>query len=536
MHTSIQNILLVLFALSICNANAQNFERTELDAGLENPWEIIYGPDGFLWISEREGTVCRVHPETGAKTIVFQAEDYHRSTDSERNMCNRRKGSNTYGLALHPDFMDAETPFIYLYYSYNGGTADSSSTLYKIVELTWSLEEDTVTNARDIFTEIPNGYDHYGGRMISVQQNGENYLYFSVGDLGLKTDGCYPNPEDNPNRITQDPMTLNGKIHRIYTDGTIPEDNPIPGNPFYTRGHRNPQGLAYNPNQDVLYDIEHGDRTDDEINVLIPGMNYGWLNIRGYKDDGNYPGELAYAENYEPHPLIANDSLVDPIYSWGTSLQPDSDEFLSWPTVAPSDGIYYGYETIPEWKNSLLIVTLKNGTSTDQEIFQFKLTEDGKALAPSTAADPNPKTFFAEDQEMNGRFRDIATSPDGSKIYLITNNGGNDPIIVYTYQEEVTSVETDLKAITEVKVLPNPFEDFTMIEFFVPSAETVQLEIYDITGKQVFQEKNWTTSVGYNQLSWNAANQAGITLKAGLYIFTLKYKDEYHVGRMILTK
>ena len=67
----------------------------------------------------------------------------------------------------------------------------------------------------------------------------------------------------------------NGEIHRFNIDGSIPFDNPFPGNSFYTGGHRKPQGPIYNTQQDILYDVEHGDRTDDEINILMPGMNYG---------------------------------------------------------------------------------------------------------------------------------------------------------------------------------------------------------------------------------------------------------------------
>ena len=164
---------------------------------------------------------------------------------------------------------------------------------------------------------MANGYDHFGGQLIAVNQGGKDYLYYSTGDTGSDNEDCYDAPSRNPNRTTQDPYTKVGKIHRIYTDGSIPEDNPIPGNTFFTRGHRNPQGLAYNPTANLVYAAEHGHKTDDEINVLEAGMNYGWRNVKGYHD-GNYPDELAYVENYQPHPDIPNDALKEPLYSWGT--------------------------------------------------------------------------------------------------------------------------------------------------------------------------------------------------------------------------
>jgi glucose/arabinose dehydrogenase len=439
---------------------AQSFTRSELPTSLTTPWEMTYGPDTYLWLTEAGGRVSRVNPTTGEKTVVYTAPDYFAGSPLEQSpLCFQPNiGAGTLGLTLHPDFLASTTPYVYFVYSYNSGTAAAPATKFKIVRLTWDAPNSRVIGSQDLVLNMPTGYDHLGGRLLAVKQNGLSYLYFTVGDNGVSDTNnpdCYVPQSNNPNNLAQDPAYKNGKVHRFNIDGTIPSDNPIAGNSFFTRGHRNPQGLIYNPVQNVLYDTEHGDRTDDEINVLVKGMNYGWKNVRGYHGDDNYPGETAYINSYVPNPLIANDQLKPAMYAWCAVPQPTTTTSADWCSVAPSDGVYYGSSAIPAWNNSLLVVTLKNGSNTDQELFQFKLNPDGVTLAPATAADPNPKRFFTADQELNGRLRDVAISPDGNKIYLTTNNFDRpDKIIVYTYDRPLANTAARLQR--EIGLYPNP--------------------------------------------------------------------------------
>ncbi len=529
---SIHYILITLLFLPALGIG-QTFERSVLSALVFNPWEITYGADDHLWVSERNGTVLRIHPETGIRTAVFAADDYFSGAESERAPCGLSIGANTYGLALHPEFLNPDSSFVYLYYSYNSGTNDAPTTEFKIVQLKWNATSETITEQTDIVTNIPNGYDHFGGRMMAIQQNGENYLYYSIGDLGSNRDDCYPTLADNPNNFAQDPTTQNGKIHRVYMNGTIPADNPIPGNSFFTRGHRNPQGLAFNPTQNIVYDIEHGHTTDDEINVLQKGLNYGWKDIQGYHD-GNYEGELNYVQNYTPNPAIENDQLVEPLYAWGTAAVDDGN-FSTWPTVAPSDGIYYGSDGIPEWTNSLLVVTLKDGSVTDQEVFQFQLNPDGVSLAPSTEDNPNPKTFFSEDQDQNGRLRDIAVSPDGKKLFLITNNrNGLNPIIVYTLKETTATQQIQSNALSTVSSYPNPFSTTTTIEYEAKVSGQVQIEIFDALGKGVRLLTNEKISAGKYQIVWDGTDHIGQPLPNGIYYYTIRINQLQQSQKILL--
>ncbi len=485
--------------------NAQSFIRTELPTEVTRPWEITYGPDDHLWLTEKEGKVSRVDPNTGTKTVVFTASDYFPGSSLEDlDACeNPSIGYGTLGLALDPDFSNPEFAFIYYVYSYNSGTTPNPATKFRIKRLQWDATTNTVVADTNLINLIANGHAHQGGRLLAVKQANTSYLYLSIGDHGpseLSAPDCYSPQSENPNNFAQDVTTANGKIHRYNIDGTIPFDNPIAENSFFTRGHRNPQGLLYNPSLGLVYDIEHGDFADDEINVLYKGMNYGWKNVRGYHDDETIPGETDYVANYVGHPDIPNDSLVEALYSWCTDVDTSSATNNSiWCTVAPSGGAFYDAYTIPQWTNSILAVTLKDGVDTDREVYQFNLDNDGK-IAESTIDEPNPTKFFGEDQAINGRLRDIAISSDGHKIFLV-NNGGtdSDKIIVYTYDSTDTGIgENDNQSIL---VYPNPVMDVLYFSEIEKINKFQSLQITDISGKHVFESDEPSASLKVDHLA-----------------------------------
>lgn len=486
-----------LFLLSsFITLSAQSFTRSELPTDINTPWEMLYGPDGYLWLTEAGGIVSRVNSETGARNYVYTAPDFFEGSPLEQlpTCFTPEIGSGTLGMDLDPNFMNEEDAFIYYVYSYNSGTENEPATKFKIVRLDWDWISESVTGSTDLVTGISTGYDHLGGRLKAISRNGQSYLFLTVGDHGISetnSPDCYEPPSSNPNNQTQNPNTDNGKVHRYNMDGSIPNDNPIPGNSFYTRGHRNPQGLMYIPDSDMLFDVEHGDRTDDEINLLQAGMNYGWKWVRGYHADNNYPGEAAYIADYVPNPLIAGDRLVEAFYSWCAVPQPASEEYLEWCTPAPSDGIYYNAPGIPEWSNSLLVVSLKNGSNTDNQVHVFKLTPGDNQLVPSTVQIENPTTAFGADQALNGRLRDITYSADGKKIFLI-NNGGegiSDKITVYTV---LTTNINEANDKTSIQFIPNP--GIEMIQIHSPSV-IMDLEIYSMTGIHMRSEKGPLTQI-----------------------------------------
>ena len=179
---------------------------------------------------------------------------------------------------------------------------------------------------------------------------------------------------------------LNGKILRLNLDGTIPADNPVSGNPYWSFGHRNPQGLVYANN--ILYSSEHGPSNDDEINIIEKGRNYGWPDVQGFC---NTSGEQSFC---------AANNVKEPIEAWT-------------PTIATSGLDYYNKDLIPQWKNSLLLATLKDAT-----LYQLKLDNTFTSVSSGNE-------YF---RSKYGRLRDICISPEG-KVYICTSNGGNDKIV-----------------------------------------------------------------------------------------------------------
>jgi len=513
------------FCLIFVSAFSQTFVRSEITTDVTSPWEILYGPDDMLWITETAGRVTRVDPNNGQRQTVYAAPDYSNGSLSESlpTCFQPIIGRGTLGMDLHPNFLQPASAFIYYLYSYNSATPPDTVTKFKIVRLHWDATGDSVLAATDLVTDIPTSYDHLGGRMKVVNYEGAPYIFLTLGDHGISEDNspsCYSPQSLNPNNYTQDPDSMNGKIHRFNIDGTIPVDNPIPGNSFWSRGHRNPQGLMYNPVQEILYDAEHGDRTDDEVNVIYKGMNYGWKQVRGYHGDSNLPGEDAYLAGYTPHPAIPNDSLIPALWSWCDTTPPTTGSWMDWCTVAPSGGAYYGVGNggIPGWENSLLVVTLKNGTVTDQQVFRFKLNPDGKSLAPSTPQSPNPTVYFGADQADNGRLRDIAISPDGTKIYLINNGGTNaDKIIEYAY----TGPLAVSNPVQPFLIAPNPTGNTLQ---WRSDATIVKAVIFDMTGRKM--KKVQDDEVAFVDVSY---------FKPGMYILVAEgIAGERYVQRFLV--
>ena len=199
-------------------------------------------------------------------------------------------------------------------------------------------------------------------------------LYATTGDANLRFD------------LPQNTTSLNGKVLRINLDGTIPADNPY-GNAVWTIGHRNAQGLTFGLGK--LYNSEHGETTNDEINIIAGSRNYGWPYVEGFCD---LPGEQAFC--------TAN-NVKEPIFAWT-------------PTVAPSGMEFYNNNNIAQWKRSLLVTFLK-----DRKLRVMKLNASGTGIE-------NVREYFVGEF---GRLRDVAVSPQG-KVYICTDNGNNSDMII----------------------------------------------------------------------------------------------------------
>lgn len=298
-------LLICSFSLQQITAQTYNLDSTTLSSrtvvdSIDIPWEILWGPDNHIWMTERFGRVSRVDPQTGQQELLLDIS----------NQVYEQSEAGLLGLLLHPDFDNQ--PYVYLVHTYLSG----NNILEKLVRYNYN---GTALISPQILLDNIEGYTtHIGSRLILLQ---DSTILMSTGDaqdLGLP----------------QNTASLSGKILRLNLDGSIPSDNPISGSYIWSWGHRNAQGLCLSPNGQI-YSSEHGPTTDDELNLLVPTQNYGWPNVEGYCDS---PPETTFC---------SDSNVVEPMAAWT-------------PTIAPSDIIWYDHPAIPEFQNKLLMTVLKD--------------------------------------------------------------------------------------------------------------------------------------------------------------------------------
>ena len=262
----------------------ESFVSRVVTSGLAGPWEISWGPDGFLWITERTGKrVTRVNPNDGSRTVALTIEDVYQTLAQE----------GVLGMALHPDLLKGQgRDFVYVAYTYDGDPGNGVLRRMKVRRYTYDQRAQRLSSPVDVITNLPHGTDHGAGRLLFGP---DGKLYLSRGDHGSNflANYCDRNrAQDLPTAAeiqTRDWSAYQGKILRINVDGSIPADNPMLNgvrSHILSYGHRNPQGLVFAGSS--LFDSEHGESIDDEVNLILAGRNYGWPLIAGYQDDQSY--------------------------------------------------------------------------------------------------------------------------------------------------------------------------------------------------------------------------------------------------------
>ena len=352
-------ILLIVFFITACDKNDVSSPVTIHDRVLVNnlnfPWEILWGPDNMIWMTEREGKISRVNPSTGEVIPLFTVPDVKTYTDF----------NGLLGMVLHPQF--SSNPYVYVTYNYEDA---SLNYLEKVVRFTYN--GTTLTSPMILVDHIIGKKDgdfiHNGSRLVI---SSDMKLFITTGDANIPT-------------APGDVNSLNGKILRINLDGTIPADNPY-GNAVWSIGQRNPQGLVFV--NGTLFSSMHGKDMDDEINIIDKGRHYGWPQVEGL------------CNTSEEQTFCSANNVKEPIFTWT-------------PTIAPSGMDYYNNDNIPQWKNSLLLAVLK-----DKKLLQLKLN-DGRTSIESTqefyknqygrmrdiAISPDGKVYISTD---NGNHSDV---------------------------------------------------------------------------------------------------------------------------------
>ena len=397
-------------------------------SGLNMPWEIVVGPDDQLWLTERTGRrVVRVNPATGAVTPALTVDDSYDPGQSWHE--------GVLGLALHPDLSKgAGRDFVYVAYTYDADPGTALLRKLKVRRYTYDTATSALRDPLDVITNLPAHDDHGGGRLAFGP---DQKLYLTRGDNGGNwlANYCTPNiSQDLPTaaQVTaRDWTTYVGKILRLNLDGSIPADNPTLNgvrSHIYTYGHRNPQGLGFGPTG-LLYSSEHGPGTDDELNLIVSGSNYGWPHVAGYRDNRGYVysnwsqskdvecATLKFREFVVP-PSVPSERedqwsgmFVAPLRTFFTAPENHDFQKSGGTTIAAGGLDVYTPQPnpIPGWPVSILQTGMTMG-----RVYRVKMSEDGRS-----AVGPNEELFRTAN-----RYRDIAIGRDGRTFYLVTDNNG----------------------------------------------------------------------------------------------------------------
>ncbi len=388
-------------AVSNAAENARIFDQSlkveSLYEGLNKPWGVAQVEQDVFIITERNGSLRlwdhkqKVMSEANEQFVeqVFQSGQ-----------------GGMLDVIAHPEFEKNH----WVYFTYVSGHSFSNATTLVRAKLNTqaSIQTETKTNKpafllsdiKILFRASPMkaASYHFGGRMAFLP---DNTLVFGVGD-GY-------NYMDDAQKLT----SHLGKIIRLHDTGSVPDDNPFVEQAksnkdikpeIYTWGHRNPQGLFYDKKRGVLLSNEHGPKGGDEINIIKPGLNYGWPKITFGID---YSG-------LEITPDQTKKGLESPLVNWT-------------PSIAPSSMLIYEGKEFPEFNEKLLNTALKY-----QEVRVVELAEFSDAnKSPKTQASPGAtlshgnwalkgqKTLL---KEMKERLRDI-TSDNQGRLLLITDTG-----------------------------------------------------------------------------------------------------------------
>lgn len=321
--------------------------------GLSLPWDLAFLPDGRMLVTERAGTL-----------LVFESgEPNARRLAAHPVPDVRAQGeSGLMGIAVDPAF--ATNRLLYVCAS----RTDEGEWRNQV--LRFRLDATALVFDGYVIRQGMRAASIHDGCRILIGPDGK--LWATMGDAAQQS-------------LSQDVSSLNGKVLRVNLDGTIPSDNPIlPGaagrTAVYSYGHRNPQGLAFEPGTGRLFEVEHGQNDHDEINLIRPGANYGWPAQRG-------PGGTARG-------------FVDPLWTSGAAG-----------TLATSGGTFVSGAQWGLWSGSLFVASLKEADLRRFSVAGETVTERETLL---------DRTY--------GRLRSPLLGPGGA-LYVTTSAGSGDRII-----------------------------------------------------------------------------------------------------------
>ena len=355
----------------VFSSQKANFRAETLVKGLNQPWGMDFLPDGRMIFTERSGQLRFMDKNGNASAPVKGTPAVF-----------ERQDGGLFDVALHPDF--AKNGWIYLSYStvipgYQVKPGDDQAPNMAPLTMTWVVRGKVNANNEWVDQQVlfnppadsyRNSADHYGSRFLF---DGKGHFFWSMG-------------ERHDMQMSQNLASPLGKIHRLNDDGSIPKDNPFVHTPgalgsIWSYGHRNPEGLAFDPATGILWETEHGPVGGDEVNIIEPGKDYGW----GVATMGLEPG-------------------IGRLHATGMT---DPITFFN-PSIGPSGITFYTGNKFPAWKGNLLITGMVGEKLIRMEI-------KGRQIV-------SQETLLAD----YGRVRDVKVGPDGL-IYVLLQNMNGEP-------------------------------------------------------------------------------------------------------------
>tara|TARA_R110000868_G_scaffold179503_7_gene419556 strand:+ start:5307 stop:6437 length:1131 start_codon:yes stop_codon:yes gene_type:complete len=365
MRTALSVLAFLLLAITVAQADeiiTTEKVRIKVETfadGLENPWGLVFLPDGRALVTERDGRLRFVSSD-GKLTSPL---------DGVPKVDARGQGG-LLDVAIDPDF--AKNNFVYLTFSEPGDGSTNSTAVAR-----GALTENGLAGVKVIFSQVPKVAStlHFGSRIIF---DDAGHMFISLGERS----------KSEFRKQAQDLSSDLGKVVRLNRDGTIPTDNPFVGkqgmrSEIWTYGHRNQQGAALNPWSRELWTNEHGPRGGDEINIARAGKNYGWPVV-------------SYGVNYDGTPVgngaKTGPAYVDPIHYWV-------------PSIGVSGMTFYTSDAIASWKGNLFVGGLAIPKLVRLELSGDKVVHEEALLT-----------------DLGSRIRTVVQGPDGA-LYLLTNDG-----------------------------------------------------------------------------------------------------------------
>lgn len=333
--------------------------------GLAIPWDVAFTPDRRMLVTERAGRV-RVYRSAAINAELLNTT-YLRATvqTGEAGMM---------GIAVDRQFETNRRVYVCATREYRGEEVRNQVIAYTLADNNKLRYSHFVIRDGMDWASIHNG--------CAVEHGPDGKVWVAMGDASQPA-------------LAQDPNSLNGKILRANPNGTVPADNPVlPGASrrtfAYSMGHRNPQGIAFQPGSGRVYAVEHGPERDDEINLIRPGANYGWPCVTGF---GRTYASASYCE--------LADVYADPAWASGS------------PTLATSNAAFALGSQWAGWENDLFVATLKQ--------------DDTRRFVPSTSGTVMTLAQTLFDNQY-GRLRSATMGPQ-NQLILTTSNGTNDRVI-----------------------------------------------------------------------------------------------------------